>query len=163
MLSPPKPKELNEKPNAERFCNLLPPPVVADTLGVRVAPFIFASKLDDSICCDIERRSGFLSLNSLKNWLKSVSLLNYFWDPFRLHFCSRLEPFGSPKVVSVHHDMFWPDAPPLFFHRCARHPPADPPARRPVARINEKINPLAIYDQKYGQYMSKMEPKTTKR
>ena len=29
--------------------------------------------------------------------------------------------------------------PPLFFHRCARHPPADPPARRPVARIDEKI------------------------
>ena len=52
-----------------------------------------------------------------------------------------------------------------FFHRCARHPPADKPARRPIARIDEKnenrCSPLAIYTQyisknghqnkKYGQ------------
>ena len=52
-----------------------------------------------------------------------------------------------------------------FCHRCARHPPADKPARRPMARIDEKnenrCSPLAIYTQyipknghqnkKYGQ------------
>ena len=43
----------------------------------------------------------------------------------------------------------------VFFHRCARHPAADPPARRPVARIAEKIRPPMA---KYGQYRAKHGP-----
>ena len=51
----------------------------------------------------------------------------------------------------------------VFFHRCARHPPADPPARRPVARIDEKLRPpMAIYGLPWP-YMANICPPPKKR
>ena len=51
----------------------------------------------------------------------------------------------TDPLVSVHRDMFWPDAPPSFFHRCARvhlptHPPAVP-SRAPMNKIKTGCSP----------------------
>ena len=51
----------------------------------------------------------------------------------------------------------------VIFHRCARHPPADPPARRPVARIDEKLRPpMAIYGLPWP-YMANIGPNIAKK